>query len=103
MSAKTMREMTRPDERMSMEEFGSDGKTDVAQKGGTASDEQEMLRMGKVQELRTDYRKRNFKFVGIVGFVTILQATWEATLLALYPGLLNGGQRCALQEDAHTD
>ncbi|KAK4975186.1 hypothetical protein LTR42_004396 [Elasticomyces elasticus] len=102
MSAKTMREMTRPDERMSMEEFGSDGKTDVAQKGGTASDEQEMRRMGKVQELRvsrsplllpswTDYRKRNFKFVGIVGFVTILQATWEATLLALYPGLLNGG------------
>ncbi|KAK5723231.1 hypothetical protein LTR15_004928 [Elasticomyces elasticus] len=98
MSAKTMREMTRPDERMSMEEFGSDGKTDVAQKGGTASDEQEMRRMGKVQELR-----RNFKFVGIVGFVTILQATWEATLLALYPGLLNGGQRFALQEDDHTD
>ncbi|KAK5718879.1 hypothetical protein LTR17_015559 [Elasticomyces elasticus] len=86
MSAKTMREMTRPDERLSMEEFGSDGKTDVAQKGGTASDEQEMRRMGKVQELR-----RNFKFIGIVGFVTILQATWQNTLLANWFGLTNGG------------
>ncbi|KAK3655719.1 hypothetical protein LTR56_003368 [Elasticomyces elasticus] len=82
----TMREMTRPDERMSMEEFGNDGKTDVAQKGGTASDEQEMRRMGKVQELR-----RNFKFIGIVGFVTILQATWQNTLLANQSGLTNGG------------
>ncbi|KAK5681066.1 hypothetical protein LTS10_006826 [Elasticomyces elasticus] len=91
MSAKTMREMTRPDERMSMEEFGSDGKTDVAQKGGTASDEQEMRRMGKVQELR-----RNFKFIGIVGFVTILQATWQNTLLANWFGLTNGGQLSAL-------
>jgi choline transport protein len=29
--------------------------------------------------------------VSIVGFVTILQATWECTLLANWPGLLNGG------------
>lgn len=28
---------------------------------------------------------------GIVGFVTILQATWESTLLANYFSLLNGG------------
>ena len=28
---------------------------------------------------------------GIVGFVTILQATWESTLLANYFGLFNGG------------
>lgn len=36
-------------------------------------------------------RKRNFKFVGIVGFVSILQSTWENTLLASYFGLYNGG------------
>jgi hypothetical protein len=34
--------------------------------------------------------QRNFKFISIVGFVTILQATWECTLLANWPGLLNG-------------
>lgn len=57
----------------------------VGMKGGTAVDAEDMKRMGRVQELR-----RNFKFVGIVGFVTILQATWECTLLANWPGLLNG-------------
>lgn len=31
--------------------------------------------------LTADDLQRNFKFVGIVGFVTILQATWESTLL----------------------
>lgn len=36
-------------------------------------------------------RKRNFKFIGIVGFVSILQSTWENTLLASYFGLFNGG------------
>ncbi|TKA82592.1 hypothetical protein B0A55_01375 [Friedmanniomyces simplex] len=86
MSATAMREMTKPEERLSIEEYGSDGKPGVALKGGTAFDEQEMRRMGKVQELR-----RNFKFIGIVGFVTILQATWESTLLANYFGLYNGG------------
>lgn len=35
--------------------------------------------------------KRNFKFIGIVGFVSILQSTWENTLLASYFGLYNGG------------
>lgn len=35
--------------------------------------------------------QRNFKFIGIVGFVSILQSTWENTLLASYYGLLNGG------------
>lgn len=35
--------------------------------------------------------QRNFKFIGIVGFVSILQSTWENTLLASYFGLFNGG------------
>ncbi|KAK3117303.1 hypothetical protein LTR53_001484 [Teratosphaeriaceae sp. CCFEE 6253] len=87
MSVITMRDIVKSEEHFSIEEDGSDGgKTAVAQKGGTASDEREMQRMGKLQELR-----RSFKFIGIVGFVTILQATWESTLLANYPGLFNGG------------
>lgn len=35
--------------------------------------------------------QRNFKFIGIVGFVSILQSTWENTLLASFFGLFNGG------------
>lgn len=49
-------------------------------------DEQDMYRMGKKQELR-----RNFKIFSIFGFVSILQATWESTLLASSFGLENGG------------
>lgn len=43
----------------------------LAEKGASSIDGADMSRMGKRQELR-----RNFKFLGIVGFVTILQATW---------------------------
>ncbi|SMR44927.1 unnamed protein product [Zymoseptoria tritici ST99CH_3D1] len=56
------------------------------EKGGNTRDEVDMSRMGKKQELR-----RTFKFVSIVGFVTILQATWENVLLANWFGLYNGG------------
>jgi len=60
---------------------------DVAKtKGGTSADLADMQRMGRTQELR-----RNFKFVSIVGFVTILQATWECVLLSNWSGLFNGG------------
>ncbi|KAK3724871.1 hypothetical protein LTR37_000919 [Vermiconidia calcicola] len=72
-------------ERISVEVASDDGKA-VIQKGGTRVDEHEMARMGKQQELR-----RNFKFVGIVSFVTILQSTWECTILANWFGLFNGG------------
>jgi len=54
--------------------------------GGTTQDGADMSRMGKQQVL-----KRNFRFISIVGFVTILQATWESTLLANSFGLYNGG------------
>jgi len=88
----------------SLEEMQED-KTVVQLKGGTYEDEREMSRMGKTQELRVrqnlapnaregtiaDRSQRNFKFIGIVGFVSILQSTWENTLLASYFGLLNGG------------
>jgi choline transport protein len=88
----------------SLEEMQLD-KTAVQTKGGTYEDEREMSRMGKTQELRVWYNyhrrgsgkvlanssQRNFKFIGIVGFVSILQSTWENTLLASYFGLFNGG------------
>lgn len=54
--------------------------------GGNGFDQHDMHRMGKKQELR-----RNFEFFSIVGFVSILQATWESTLVASYIGLFNGG------------
>lgn len=54
--------------------------------GNTGFDQRDMHRMGKKQELR-----RGFEFFSIVGFVSILQATWESSLLANFIGLENGG------------
>lgn len=54
--------------------------------GGTLHDAQDMHRMGKKQELR-----RNFRLISIVGFVVVLQSTWESALLSAYFGLFNGG------------
>ncbi|OAL55082.1 amino acid transporter [Pyrenochaeta sp. DS3sAY3a] len=56
------------------------------EKRGTKVDQQDMHRMGKVQELR-----RNFRFVTIFGFTMVLMATWEAQLSANIFGLINGG------------
>ena len=56
------------------------------QKGGTRHDVYDMSRMGKRQELL-----RNFRFISIVGFVMVLQSTWESVLLAAQYGLINGG------------
>ena len=56
------------------------------QKGGTRHDVHDMNRMGKRQELR-----RNFRFISIVGFIMVLQSTWESVLLAAQYGLVNGG------------
>ncbi|KAF2864362.1 hypothetical protein K470DRAFT_2280 [Piedraia hortae CBS 480.64] len=46
-----------------------------------------MDRMGKVQESR-----RNFSFLPTLGFVSLIQGTWEGLLVSNYPGLLNGGR-----------
>ena len=56
------------------------------QKGGTRHDVYNMHRMGKKQELL-----RNFRFISIVGFIMVLQSTWESVLLAAQYGLINGG------------
>ncbi|TKA22313.1 hypothetical protein B0A50_08038 [Salinomyces thailandicus] len=77
----------KPEERFSIEELDHEGKANATAKGGTPNDDREMHRMGKVQELR-----RNFKFLGIVGFVSILQSSWEGALQSSYFGLLNGGR-----------
>ncbi|CAK4031655.1 amino acid transporter [Lecanosticta acicola] len=68
-------------------QYYHDGELRAKEKGATDIDGEDMSRMGKRQELR-----RNFKFLGIVGFVTILQATWENILLSNYMGLFNGGR-----------
>lgn len=78
----------KPEDDVSVEARQHDADDDgiTRHKGSTSMDAADMNRMGKTQELR-----RNFKFVGIVGFVTILQATWENVLLANWFGLYNGG------------
>lgn len=68
------------------EEFASHAELLQDVHGGNGFDQHDRQRMGKKQELR-----RNFEFFSIVGFVSILQATWESTLVASYIGLFNGG------------
>ncbi|KAF2463520.1 amino acid transporter [Lindgomyces ingoldianus] len=65
---------------------GIDENSEVVEKKGTKFDQRDMYRMGKVQELR-----RNFRFVTIFGFTMVLMATWEAQLSANTFGLINGG------------
>lgn len=55
-------------------------------KGGTSQDLYDMNQMGKRPELR-----RNFRFVSIVGFVLVLQSTWESIVLTAQYGMINGG------------
>lgn len=57
----------------------------MSEKKGTADDQKDMHRMGKIQELR-----RNFRFVSIFGYSMILMATWETGLTWVQPGLLYG-------------
>ena len=52
----------------------------------TYTDQQDMRRLGKKQELR-----RNFRFTSILGFVAIAMGTWEVILSATAAGLTNGG------------
>ncbi|RMZ03211.1 hypothetical protein D0860_06899 [Hortaea werneckii] len=77
----------KPEDHFSIDEVGHEGKLTATAKGGTPNDDREMHRMGKAQELR-----RNFKFLGIVGFVSILQSSWEGALQSNYFGLYNGGR-----------
>ncbi|ORY16828.1 amino acid/polyamine transporter I [Clohesyomyces aquaticus] len=58
----------------------------ISERKGSPDDQKDMERMGKVQELR-----RNFRFVSIFGYSMILMATWETVLTTLGIPLLNGG------------
>ncbi|KAF2128737.1 amino acid transporter [Dothidotthia symphoricarpi CBS 119687] len=58
----------------------------VSEKKGTPSDQKDMYRMGKTQELR-----RNFGFVSILAYSMTLMATWETVLTTLIIPLTNGG------------
>ncbi|KAL2829432.1 amino acid/polyamine transporter I [Aspergillus cavernicola] len=53
---------------------------------GTVLDDDDMHRMGKVQEL-----KRNLRPVAALSFASVLQATWEFVLISNTEGLENGG------------
>ncbi|KAJ5485558.1 hypothetical protein N7539_005546 [Penicillium diatomitis] len=54
---------------------------------GSSQDDRDMQRLGKVQQL-----KRNFRFYSILGFTTTLMATWESILLTATYGLIDGGR-----------
>ncbi|CAG5140244.1 uncharacterized protein ALTATR162_LOCUS667 [Alternaria atra] len=58
----------------------------VSEKHGTHGDERDMERMGKIPELR-----RQFKFLSIFGFAVILGNTWEYSLIGIGISLFNGG------------
>ncbi|KAL8901257.1 MAG: hypothetical protein Q9207_005289 [Kuettlingeria erythrocarpa] len=53
---------------------------------GTAHDEYDMTRIGKEQELL-----RNFQFLSVLGFTTVILSTWETVLYTVSYGLINGG------------
>ena len=56
------------------------------EKKGTNYDQRDMVRMGKMQQTR-----RNFRFLSIFGFTMVLMATWEAQFSASFFVLFNGG------------
>lgn len=53
---------------------------------GTDADRKDMSQLGRVQELR-----RNFQFLGILGFACTLIATWEVVVTTLTTSFTNGG------------
>ncbi|KAH7021801.1 amino acid permease 2 [Macrophomina phaseolina] len=55
-------------------------------KGVTRHDRADMTRMGKVQELR-----RNYRPLSAIAFTVILQGTWEVLMTATTQGLTDGG------------
>lgn len=54
--------------------------------GSTYNDGADMLRLGKKQ-----LYKRNFRLVATISFATIYTATWEYVLVSTGSGLINGG------------
>ncbi|KAF2477510.1 GABA permease-like protein [Lindgomyces ingoldianus] len=55
-------------------------------KGHTRNDRADMSRMGKIQELR-----RNYRPLSALAFTVIIQGTWEVLMTATTQGLVDGG------------
>lgn len=55
-------------------------------KGATSEDARDMLRMGKTQETR-----RNFRSITILGFCLVILSSWETVLATSVFALSNGG------------
>jgi choline transport protein len=55
-------------------------------KGATSEDARDMLRMGKTQETR-----RNFRSITILGFSLVILSSWETVLATSVFALSNGG------------
>lgn len=53
---------------------------------GTRSDQRDMVRLGKKQELQ-----RQFKFFSMYGYAVILGASWEYAFITFVLSLANGG------------
>jgi hypothetical protein len=60
--------------------------SDEDMKNSTTNDTHDMLRMGKTQETR-----RNFRSVTILGFCLVILSIWETMLATSVFALLNGG------------
>jgi choline transport protein len=58
----------------------------ISEKGETAADRHDMLRMGKRQETQ-----RNFRPLTILGFCTVILSIWENILSTAVFALGNGG------------
>ena len=58
----------------------------VSEKDGTTADVHDMVRMGKQQETR-----RNFRHITILGFCTVILSIWENILSTAVFALGNGG------------
>lgn len=63
-----------------------DSDPSVSSKGGTAQDGSDMHRMGKLQQLR-----RNFRLHSIFGYAVVMGCTWEYALVIVSLSLMNGG------------
>ena len=70
----------KPEQRFSIEEIASDGKA-VLQKGGSAVDEREMMRMGKKQELRVSKFAILSEMVALLKRSSVTSSLWELSAL----------------------
>lgn len=70
--------------------------------GTTICDQEDMYRMGKIQELKVRsvestpnfadcLKQRNYRPLSALSFAIILTATWEYLMIACTQGLVNGG------------